>query len=343
MMFNGVNETHLLETLEKNGTMTCFEILTQILPPLSLKYKTNSFSDKTDNEVNSNKILEIRNGQYIRGQMDKGTLADGTKGLLHRICNDYGNMASAKFIDDLQNIVTEYMKTSSFSVGISDLISDQATKQEILAVITKKKQDVKDLIDQIQLGVFENNTGKTNEDEFENQVNNILNKATSELGKIGREKLGKNNRFVIMVNAGSKGQDLNISQMISCIGQQNVDGKRIPYGFENRTLPHFSKFDDSPLARGFVESSYIKGLSPQELFFHAVSGRIGLIDTAVKTSTTGYIQRKLIKALEDLMVDYGFTVRTNKKKIIQFSYGDDNIDTIKVETQQMYIVNMSTQ
>jgi DNA-directed RNA polymerase II subunit RPB1 len=343
MMFNGVNETHLLETLEKNGTMTCFEILTQILPPLSLKYKTNSFSDKMDNEVNSNKILEIRNGQYIRGQMDKGTLADGTKGLLHRICNDYGNMASAKFIDDLQNIVTEYMKTSSFSVGISDLISDQATKQEILAVITKKKQDVKDLIDQIQLGVFENNTGKTNEDEFENQVNNILNKATSESGKIGREKLGKNNRFVIMVNAGSKGQDLNISQMISCIGQQNVDGKRIPYGFENRTLPHFSKFDDSPLARGFVESSYIKGLSPQELFFHAVSGRIGLIDTAVKTSTTGYIQRKLIKALEDLMVDYGFTVRTNKKKIIQFSYGDDNIDTIKVETQQMYIVNMSTQ
>ena len=343
MMFNGVNETHLLETLEKNGSMTCFEILTQILPPLSLKYKTNSFNDKMDNEVNSNKVLEIRNGQYIRGQMDKGTLADGTKGLLHRICNDYGNMASAKFIDDLQNIVTEYMKTSSFSVGISDLISDQTTKQEILAVITKKKQDVKDLIDQIQLGVFENNTGKTNEDEFENQVNNILNKATSELGKIGREKLGKNNRFVIMVNAGSKGQDLNISQMISCIGQQNVDGKRIPYGFENRTLPHFSKFDDSPLARGFVESSYIKGLSPQELFFHAVSGRIGLIDTAVKTSTTGYIQRKLIKALEDLMVDYGFTVRTNKKKIIQFSYGDDNIDTIKVETQQMYIVNMSTQ
>jgi DNA-directed RNA polymerase II subunit RPB1 len=343
MMFNGVNESHLLETLEKNGSMTCFEILTQILPPLSLKYKTNSFNDKMDNEVNSNKVLEIRNGQYIRGQMDKGTLADGTKGLLHRICNDYGNMASAKFIDDLQNIVTEYMKTSSFSVGISDLISDQTTKQEILAVITKKKQDVKDLIDQIQLGVFENNTGKTNEDEFENQVNNILNKATSELGKIGREKLGKNNRFVIMVNAGSKGQDLNISQMISCIGQQNVDGKRIPYGFENRTLPHFSKFDDSPLARGFVESSYIKGLSPQELFFHAVSGRIGLIDTAVKTSTTGYIQRKLIKALEDLMVDYGFTVRTNKKKIIQFSYGDDNIDTIKVETQQMYIVNMSTQ
>ena len=95
--------------------------------------------------------------------------------------------------------------------------------------------------------------------------------------------------------------------MISCLGQQNVDGKRIPYGFENRTLPHFTKYDDSPGARGFVESSYINGLSPQELFFHAMGGRVGLIDTAVKTSTTGYIQRRLIKGLEDLMVSYDMT------------------------------------
>jgi DNA-directed RNA polymerase II subunit RPB1 len=131
--------------------------------------------------------------------------------------------------------------------------------------------------------------------------------------------------------------------MISCLGQQNVDGKRIPYGFENRTLPHFTKYDDSPGARGFVESSYINGLSPQELFFAAMGGRIGLIDTAVKTSTTGYIQRRLIKGLEDLMVSYDMTIRTNKNKIVQFSYGDDNIDTTKVEDQAIPIVSMSTQ
>jgi DNA-directed RNA polymerase II subunit RPB1 len=146
-----------------------------------------------------------------------------------------------------------------------------------------------------------------------------------------------------MVQAGSKGSDLNISFMISCLGQQNVDGKRIPYGFENRTLPHFTKYDDSPGARGFVESSYINGLSPQELFFHAMGGRVGLIDTAVKTSTTGYIQRRLIKGLEDLMVSYDMTVRTNKNKIVQFCYGDDNIDTVKVENQSIPLVSMSTQ
>ena len=106
-----------------------------------------------------------------------------------------------------------------------------------------------------------------------------------------------------MVNAGSKGSDLNIAQMISCLGQQNVDGKRIPYGFENRTLPHFNKYDDSPTARGFVESSFISGLSPTELFFHAMGGRVGLIDTAVKTSQTGYIQRRLLKALKILKLD----------------------------------------
>jgi len=340
MMFNGVNEKELLKLGNK---ITSFDIITQIMPPLSLKYKTKAFKeDKTEAE-NYNTFLEIRNGKYIRGQMDKGVLGAGTKGLLHRTCNDFGNMASSKFIDDLQNVVTEYMKSSAFSVGISDLISDKKTNDAIIEVITKKKNDVKNLIDQTQLGVFENNTGKTNEEEFETQVNNVLNQATSESGKIGLKSLGKDNRFVTMVNAGSKGSDLNISFMVSCLGQQNVDGKRIPYGFDHRTLPHYTKYDDSPGARGFVESSYINGLSPQELFFHAMGGRVGLIDTAVKTSTTGYIQRRLIKGLEDLMVSYDMTVRTNKNKIVQFVYGDDNIDTIKVENQMIPIVTMSIQ
>jgi DNA-directed RNA polymerase II subunit RPB1 len=343
MMFNGVNEDELLKNAESDKGITNFDILTQIMPPLSMKYKTKAFKEDKDDAKTSNAVLEIRNGKYIRGQMDKGVLGAGTKGLLHRSCNDFGNMASAKFIDDLQNVVTEYMKSSAFSVGISDLISDEHTNHEIVKVITQKKNDVKNLIDQTQIGIFENNTGKTNEEEFETQVNNILNQATSEAGKIGLKSLSKNNRFVTMVNAGSKGSDLNISFMISCLGQQNVDGKRIPYGFEHRTLPHYTKYDDSPSARGFVESSYINGLSPQELFFHAMGGRVGLIDTAVKTSTTGYIQRRLIKGLEDLMVAYDMTIRTNKNKIVQFAYGDDNIDTVKVENQPINLVSMSIQ
>jgi len=286
MMFDGINENELIADFDKQNKISSFNILTQITPPLSLKFKTKGFvEDKDDYNTTKTGVLEIIDGEYIRGQMTKDVLAGGSKGLLQRICNDFGNMASAKYIDDLQNVITEYMKSSGFSVGISDLISDKKTNDEIIDVITKKKSDVKNLIDQTQIGIFENNTGKTNEEEFETQVNNILNQATSESGKIGLKSLGANNRFVTMVKAGSKGSDLNISFMISCLGQQNVDGKRIPYGFEHRTLPHFSKFDDSPGARGFVESSYINGLSPQELFFHAMGGRVGLIDTAVKSVT----------------------------------------------------------
>jgi len=336
MMFNHVNTKELEE-----GKTTNFDLLSQILPPLSLKSNNKAFDSDKDDVKDTNNIIEIINGQYIRGQIDKGILGSGSKGIIHRICNDFGNTASLHFIDDWQNIITEYLKSSSFSVGISDLIADKKTNDEIVTAITNKKQDVKQLIDEIKLGVFENKSGRTNEEEFETKVNNILNQAAAEAGKIGLKSLSKDNRFVTMVSAGSKGSDLNISQMISCLGQQNVDSKRIPYGFEDRTLPHFSKYDDSPVARGFVESSYINGLSPQELFFHAMGGRVGLIDTAVKTSTTGYIQRRLIKGMEDLSVHYDMTTRNSKNKIVQFHYGDDNFDTIKVENQDLPFISKS--
>tara|TARA_B100001175_G_scaffold317914_1_gene337504 strand:- start:1198 stop:5715 length:4518 start_codon:yes stop_codon:yes gene_type:complete len=323
-----------------NKEITSFEILSQILPNFSLKYKTKRFKEEEDYE-SSNNVLEINNGNIIRGHIEKGILGDTTRGLLQRIFNDFGEDASQEFVDNLQDIVTEYMKIHSYSVGISDLIADKETNNKIIDVITKKKNEVKSLIDETHLGIFDNKTGKSNVEEFETQVNNILNKASFEAGKLGRTNLDKNNRFVIMVNAGSKGSDLNISQMISCLGQQNVDGKRIPYGFENRTLPHFTKYDDSPGARGFVESSFISGLRPEELFFHAMGGRVGLIDTAVKTSATGYIQRRLIKSLEDLMIGYDMTVRNNKNKIIQYSYGDDGIDPVKVESQGLGFITMS--
>ncbi len=336
MAFNKIDTTKL----RKNKVITNFDILSQIMPPITMKYKTKLF-DESEDYGTSNNVFEVMGGKYIRGQLEKGVLGSGGKGLLQRICNYFGNMAAADFVDNLQNIVTEYMKVSAFSVGISDLIADKATNEKIAQTITAKKTDVKNLIDQTHLGIFENKTGKTNEEEFETQVTNILNNATNEAGKIGRKSLDKGNRFVIMVNAGSKGGEINISQMISCLGQQTVDGKRIPYGFENRTLPHYTKYDDSPTARGFVESSFISGLSPEELFFHAMGGRVGLIDTAVKTSQTGYIQRRLIKGLEDLKVEYDMTVRNNKQRIIQFSYGDDGIDTVRVENQLLPLVSMS--
>jgi len=339
MMYKNVNVNALRE---KGKTLTSFDVLSQIFPPMTIKYANKLIEEGEDRSI-SNNIIEIRNGEYIRGQMEKSVLGGSTKGIIHRICNDFGNRASSDFIDDLQNVITEYMKSSSFSVGVSDLVSDRKTTSEIIQVISDQKMEVQSVIEQIHLGTFKNETAATNSSEFETRVNNLLNKATDKAGKIGRTSLSKNNRFVMIVNSGSKGSAINISQMISCLGQQNVDGKRIPYGFDSRTLPHFSKFDDSPNARGFIENSYIAGLTAPELFFHAMGGRIGLIDTAVKTSQTGYIQRRLIKGLEDLKVVYDMTVRNSKGKIVQFKYGDDSFDTTRVENQFIPLVEMSVE
>jgi DNA-directed RNA polymerase II subunit RPB1 len=124
---------------------------------------------------------------------------------------------------------------------------------------------------------------------FEAKVNEQLNNARDNSGKLAFSMLEKDNRLRNMVFAGSKGSNINISQIMACVGQQNVEGKRIPFGFNKRTLPHFTKDDYGPESKGFVEHSYLLGLTPQEFFFHAMGGREGLIDTAVKTSATGYI------------------------------------------------------
>ena len=311
----------------KNERISSFNILTQIMP---------SFT-------NIGKKINLVNGEFISGQLTKQVLHSTSRGIIHGINNDFGPKIASEFIDNLQDVITEYMKLSSYSVGISDLIANDETNRKIVESITNRKKVVKELSDKLHLGSFDNNTGKSNSDEFESQVNSILNKAQDEAGKIGKNSLSKDNRFLIMVEAGSKGKPLNIVQMISCLGQQNVDGKRIPYGYDSRTLPHYKKYDDSPEARGFVESSFIQGLTPQELFFHAMGGRVGLIDTAVKTSQTGYIQRRLIKGMEDICVKYDMTCRNNKNKIVQFSYGSDGINPMFVEAQTFPIIAMTTE
>ena len=194
---------------------------------------------------------------------------------------------------------------------------------------------------ELHLDIFDNVPGKNKNEFFESKVNSILNGMTEETGKLSLASLTPENRMTFMINSGSKGKSINISQMIACLGQQNVDGKRIPYGFPGRTLPHYYKYDDSSEARGFVANSFISGQTPQEFFFHAMGGREGLIDTAVKTSATGYLQRKLIKAMEDNKVANDYSVRTSSGAIIQFVYGDDGMDPIHVESQKLIITNMN--
>src|SRR6056300_1205278 len=189
-------------------------------------------------------------------------------------------------------------------------------------------------LEKVRLGKLENNSITNNQEFFEQELIGILNGSTSEIEKNGLENINHyHNRMINMVQSGSKGKPTNVNQMIACVGQQNVDGKRVAYGFTDRTLPHYNKYDDGPAARGFVENSFIKGLTPQEMFFHAMGGREGLIDTAIKTSETGYIQRRLSKAMENVMIEYDLTVRNCEGNIIEFFYGEDGMDALYLENQ----------
>jgi hypothetical protein len=143
--------------------------------------------------------------------------------------------------------------------------------------------------------------------------------------------IGDEAHSVIMTKSGARGNILNLGQMSAVVGQQAIRGERINRGYASRTLPHFRVDDLTPKARGFVESSYRKGLNPEEFFFHAMGGREGLVDTAVRTSTSGYMQRRLVNALQDMIIENDGTVRNSDKNIIQFRYGDDGIDPMHTD------------
>ena len=286
-----------------------------------------------------NKVI-INKGIIENGVFDKNILGHKEQGLVHIIHNQYGNQKAMEFINNSQNLITNWMLMSGFSVGLGDLMADKESNIKISDIINSKKKNVIELIEHVHNGILKNDTGKPNSQIFEMNVLNYLNKATVEAGQVGTKYLDSDNRMINLVNSGSKGSEINIGQMIACVGQQSVDGKRIPYGFTDRTLPHFHKYDDGAIARGFVENSFVNGLTPIEFFFHAMGGREGLIDTAVKTSETGYIQRKLVKGMEDVRIESDYTVRDADGYIIQFLYGEDGMDPTKIEKQDIPTITM---
>ena len=260
---------------------TGHQVISRLLPPLNLEM-ANGLHDSNPGDAN---FVKIREGDVLQGTFDKGIFSKSSKGIIHTTYNDYGAKQTVDLIDSMQHTIESYLILNGFSVGISDLVADEKVNLEMQAAIEKRKKEVAEILLQIHLDLFNNNTGKTNQQELEDRVFGALNKATDDSGKIGQDSLAPENRMIAMVRAGSKGGITNIAQMMACVGQQAVEGKRIPYGYMDRTLPHYKKYDDGAEARGFVESSFLRGLTPQEFFFHAMSGREGLIDTAVKSVT----------------------------------------------------------
>ena len=263
-----------LEKPSKDYTYTGKELFSEILPPALYIEEKNKAGEK----------VVIHNSKLIKGSLDKAVFHNITNGLIPVIYHDYGPVEIKKFLDNTQRLVCRWLLTAGFSIGISDLVTDKNTEAELIGKIKEMKANAYKKLDDMRKGTLENNSIFNNEDFIERELIGILNETTSIVAKISLAKIDeKTNRMFNMVKSGSKGKETNIAQIMACVGQQNVDGKRISYGFTDRTLPHFTKYDDGPEARGFVENSFIAGLAPHEVFFHAMGGREGLIDTAVKS------------------------------------------------------------
>uniref|UniRef100_A0A8C8CMQ0 DNA-directed RNA polymerase subunit n=1 Tax=Oncorhynchus tshawytscha TaxID=74940 RepID=A0A8C8CMQ0_ONCTS len=259
----------------------------------------------------------VENGELIMGILCKKSLGTSAGSLVHICFLEMGHDVTRLFYSNIQTVVNNWLLIEGASIGIGDSIADAKTYLDIQNTIKKAKQDVIEVIEKAHNNELEPTPGNTLRQTFENQVNRILNDARDKTGSSAQKSLSEYNNFKSMVVAGSKGSKINISQVIAVVGQQNVEGKRIPFGFKHRTLPHFIKDDYGPESRGFVENSYLAGLTPTEFFFHAMGGREGLIDTAVKTAETGYIQRRLIKSMESVMVKYDATVRNSINQVFQ--------------------------
>lgn len=264
----------------------------------------------------------IYKGDLLVGCLNKSIVGASSGGIIHIICNDIGEDEALQFMTDIQKVTNLWLSRHGFSVGISDCVVDGKVDE-----IVEKNINVVDKRIQMMYNVALDK----HDVDLENSVSVKLSKILLQTGSIVQESIKKSNqmnRILAMINSGSKGNPINISQISGCVGQNCVDGKRIR-DFE-RTLPHYDINTTDIESNGFVRSSYSKGLNAREFFLHAAGGREGLVDTAVKTALTGYMQRKIMKGQESITISATGAV-VDGSRVIDFRYGWDGMDPVKIE------------
>lgn len=295
------------------------------------------FSLIIPSRINNSGNLEIKNGKIIKGALNKAALgAKKAHSLIHLIWDEYGFERTRQFIDDTQRLINNFNLWDGVSVGFGDLnIPEQVTKQLHELFETNKLE-----VDHMNTEI-ENYPDLIDPEILEQTISAQLGAVRDNASKIVMNNLKFDNNFNIMITSGSKGDASNMGQMVACLGQQMVEGKRIQPKFNGRALPYFAQGDNSALGRGFVQQPFMRGSHPVGFIFHNMASREGLIDTAIKTAESGYIQRKLVKSMEDLSVKYDGTVRNANNTIVQFIYGDNGVDTTRQSIQFFKMLEMS--
>ncbi|XP_052199339.1 DNA-directed RNA polymerase III subunit 1 isoform X2 [Diospyros lotus] len=307
---------------------------------LNLTVREKSYSKSGETMCPNDGFVYVRNGELISGQLGKATLGNGNKdGLYSVLLRDYNAHAAAACMNRLAKLSARWIGNHGFSIGIDDVQPGERLNENKKARIQEGYWKCDELIQSYNKGMLKLQPGCDAAQTLEAQITGVLNNIRETTAKVCMEELHWRNSPLIMSQCGSKGSPINISQMIACVGQQSVGGRRAPNGFIDRSLPHFCRKSKTPDAKGFVANSFYSGLTATEFFFHTMGGREGLVDTAVKTADTGYMSRRLIKALEDLSIQYDSTVRNASGCIVQFIYGDDNMDPSQMEGKGGFPLN----
>lgn len=315
-------------TKTKDGPAYTGKQLFSLFLPKDFNYViTSKWSKGTKGKPND---VVIKNGELLSGVIDKTSIgAEEPESVLHRIAKDYGNAVGKNFLNSILIMVKQFITHYGFSYGFGDLEVPEKHKQQIIDNLGETYDTVADFIDQYKKGTLKLTRGMRAEEALEAYIVNELGKARDKAGSTANDSLDDGNAGKIMATTGARGSSLNVGQMAGALGQQSRRGNRLHDGYNNRALPHYQEHDNNPDAHGFVKSNYREGLSALEFFFHAMGGREGLVDTAVRTQQSGYMQRRLINALEHIRLEYDGTVRDPHGHIIQFLYGDDGIDVAK--------------
>ena len=276
--------------------------------------------------------LCIRNSEIMCGVMDKSTIGSGKKdSVFYVIMRDFGPDAAVQAMNRMAKLSARWLTNQGFSIGIGDVYPGEKLTSLKTLLVEKAYAECDALIEKFGDGDLTKATGCNEEQTLENSIAGILNKVRQQAAELCFAELSRWNSPMIMATSGSKGSNLNVAQMVALVGQQSIEGGRVANGFQDRSLPHFPKNARQPPSKGFVRNSFFSSLTPSEFFFHAMGGREGLIDTAVKTAETGYMSRRLMKSLEDLSTRYDDTVRNSSSNIVQFQFGDDKLDPLDME------------
>jgi len=331
--FQIIRKARLPIPKRKHRDWTGKELFSLLLPEnLNMQYKAE-ICKKCDEcmlkECEYDAYVVIEDGQLVSGAMDEKAYGSFSGKILDTIMKEYGSDEARKFLDASTDLAISGIMKVGITTSTNDEEIPEEAKERIEAHLDSAEERVDKLVEAYENDELEALPGRSLEETLEMKIMQVLGEARDKSGEIAESYFGMDNHSVIMATTGARASMLNLTQITACVGQQSVRGGRIDRGYIERTLPHFRKNELGAKARGFVHSSYKEGLDPIEFFFHAMGGREGLVDTAIRTAQSGYMQRRLVNALQDLNVRENGLVTDNRGMVIQTMFGEDGVDPAK--------------